>query len=373
MYTILVIEDEEYIRHNLEDLLQSEGFRVLSASNGKEGYDIATSEEPDLILSDIRMPVMSGIDLLEKLQENSVTSLIPFIFITAKNDKRDVRQGMSAGADDYITKPFDIEDLLKAIHSRLKKRKIYLDSAKEFKNILTKKVPHELRTPLVPILGLSEILGENIDTLLKDEIIKISEIIKRSGKRLYRRIEKLVVYSELLSYKNDLNLISDLGKNSYEVESNVLIEKLLLKAKEFKRYNDINIRFEEEIIKVSKWQLEILLAELMENAIKYSRSGSPIDIMGFRDELYYKIIIKDCGIGMKNFEKNEIKAFNQMGRENQTEEGMGFGLAIVKEIVELSSGYIKFNSKVNEFMQVEVGFLLIGCLKSFNKSLAEVN
>ncbi len=373
MNTILIIEDEENVRHNLEDLLQSEGFRVLSASNGKEGYDIAVSEDPELILSDIRMPVLNGLDLLKKLQENSATSLIPFIFITAKNDTRDVRLGMSAGADDYLTKPFGIEDLLKAINSRLKKRKIYLDSTKEFKNILTRKVPHELRTPLVPILGLSEILGANIDTLTTDEIIKISETIQGSGKRLYRRIEKFLVYSELLSIKNDLKLSSESAKNSYEVESNELIEKLLLKAKEFNRYSDLNIRFEEGIIKAYKWQLEVLLVELLENAIKYSRKGSPINITGIRDEQHYKITIKDCGIGMENLKKNTIQVFNQLGRENQTEEGMGFGLAIVKKVVELSAGYLKFNSKVNEFMEVEVGFLLNNCLKSNVKSLSEVN
>ena len=124
MRTILVIEDEHSVRVNLVELLESEGYNVLSAKNGEEGYTTAITCEPDLILSDIRMPVLNGIELLKKLQLNISTAMIPFIFLTAKTEMQDMREGMANGADDYIAKPFQIDDVLNAISSRLKKETI---------------------------------------------------------------------------------------------------------------------------------------------------------------------------------------------------------------------------------------------------------
>lgn len=121
MKTILVIEDETSVRNNLLKLLQAEGFQTLSAENGTYGIKIAQSESPDLILCDIMMPEMTGYDVLEILRSDKVTSTIPFIFLTAKADRSDLRQGMLLGADDYLTKPFTRQELLGAIATRLSK------------------------------------------------------------------------------------------------------------------------------------------------------------------------------------------------------------------------------------------------------------
>ncbi len=181
MITILIVEDEEGLRHNLAELLKEEGFSVIEAENGLVGYEKAKVIEPDLILSDIRMPKLDGYDLLKKLQENPVTAVIPFIFLTARVEMQDLRQGMVLGADDYITKPFKAVDVLNAINSRLKKKDNYLSIVKEFKTILMKRVPHELRTPLVGILGLSSILCDDFDNLPKEDVKEIAERIQYSG------------------------------------------------------------------------------------------------------------------------------------------------------------------------------------------------
>lgn len=121
MKTILVIEDNSEIRENLREILELDGYQVSTAEDGKVGVSIAYEELPDLILCDIMMPNLDGYGVLHMLSRNPQTMRIPFIFLTAKAEKVDIRKGMSLGADDYIVKPFDEVDLLTAVENRLKK------------------------------------------------------------------------------------------------------------------------------------------------------------------------------------------------------------------------------------------------------------
>ena len=118
---ILVIEDEPAVLANIQTILREEGFSVLLAHGGKEGVRLAQSQKPDLIICDIMMPGFNGYDVLETLSKDQVTRIIPFIFLTAKVEREDVRRGMELGADDYITKPFSMNTLLKAVDSRLQR------------------------------------------------------------------------------------------------------------------------------------------------------------------------------------------------------------------------------------------------------------
>ena len=121
MQKILVIEDNLDVRENIVEILELSNYEVVEAPNGKEGVKAAKNEHPDLILCDIMMPEMDGYEVLYMLGKDPNTSTIPFIFLTAKSEKSDFRQGMSLGADDYLTKPFDDMELLKAIEGRLDK------------------------------------------------------------------------------------------------------------------------------------------------------------------------------------------------------------------------------------------------------------
>lgn len=121
MKKILIIEDNPEVRENTSEILELSGYDVIDSENGKAGVKKAISELPDLIVCDIMMPELDGYGVLHLLSKNPTTSAIPFIFLTAKSEKDDFRKGMSMGADDYITKPFDETDLLTAIENRLKK------------------------------------------------------------------------------------------------------------------------------------------------------------------------------------------------------------------------------------------------------------
>src|SRR4029434_10437388 len=121
MRKILVIEDEPEMRRNITALLRYHDYEPIEAENGRKGVELAKREKPDLILCDVMMPELDGHGVLQALQQDAVLALIPFIFLTAKGDKDDLRSGMNLGADDYLTKPVANKDVVNAIQERLRR------------------------------------------------------------------------------------------------------------------------------------------------------------------------------------------------------------------------------------------------------------
>ena len=121
MKTILIIEDEPEMRRNLATILRLEKYNPLTAENGREGIEMARKVTPDLILCDVMMPELDGYGVLRELRANTSTEATPFIFLTARGEKPDVRAGMNLGADDYLTKPVAKSDLLSAIRTRIER------------------------------------------------------------------------------------------------------------------------------------------------------------------------------------------------------------------------------------------------------------
>ena len=122
MKKILVVEDAQSLRKDIVEMLGFEGFEAIGAENGLVGVDRARQVLPDLIICDIMMPGLDGYGVLEELRKDTLTSTIPFIFLTARTDRVDVRQGMELGADDFLTKPFHAAELLATVRTRLKKQ-----------------------------------------------------------------------------------------------------------------------------------------------------------------------------------------------------------------------------------------------------------
>ncbi len=139
MNKVLVIEDEESIRANLLRLLKAEGFDAVGAPDGRAGLEAVRSASPDLVLCDVAMPELDGHAVLAALRADPATAALPFIFLTARADRSDVRQGMTAGADDYLTKPFTRDEVLDAIRSRLRLR----EAVAQFSAAQTKDMPEE--------------------------------------------------------------------------------------------------------------------------------------------------------------------------------------------------------------------------------------
>jgi DNA-binding NarL/FixJ family response regulator len=154
MKKILVIEDEPEMRRNLTTILRLEKFCPLPAENGGVGVKLAKKEKPDLILSDVMMPELDGYGVIAALRADAETVTIPFIFLTAKGEKPDIRAGMNLGADDYLTKPVAKADLLAAIHSRLERAA--QQAVPEFKPNF------DSARPLEEVLGLTPRVAETL-------------------------------------------------------------------------------------------------------------------------------------------------------------------------------------------------------------------
>lgn len=147
MKTILIIEDEPEMRRNLATILRLEKYNPLSAENGRIGVETALREKPDLILCDVMMPELDGYGVIRELREHNATRATPFIFLTAKGEKPDIRAGMNLGADDYLTKPVPKADLLSAIASRLRRSE---ETAAAFQPDFSSAVPLEKAFGLTP-------------------------------------------------------------------------------------------------------------------------------------------------------------------------------------------------------------------------------
>lgn len=193
MTKILVIEDEILVRENLLDLLEAENFQAIGAANGRRGVELAQEILPDLIICDVMMPELDGYDVLKTLQQNVATATIPFIFVTAKSDDTDLRQGMLLGSDDYLTKPYDLRELLQAITVRLQKHARLQQKTQQqldtLRTSITLSMSPELRTPLDTIVDLSETLFSDPYSVSPEEIAAIATYIHTSANQVHHLIQ----------------------------------------------------------------------------------------------------------------------------------------------------------------------------------------
>jgi CRP-like cAMP-binding protein/CheY-like chemotaxis protein len=168
---VLIIEDNNDIRENVVEILQLAGYDAFEAKNGKTGVELALSHSPDIILCDIMMPELDGYGVLYLLNKNPNTAAIPFIFLTAKAERLDLRKGMEMGADDYLTKPFDDMELLNAIETRFKK--------KEFQKEFYSRSLDRLNTLIGKNEGLAEL--KKIIQEKKSRLFKKNQVIYYDG------------------------------------------------------------------------------------------------------------------------------------------------------------------------------------------------
>ena len=245
MTKILVIEDADPLRNDIVEMLAFEGFDVASAENGIVGVEVAREYKPDLIICDIMMPELDGYGVLNALRKDDQMVTVPFIFLTAKTDRTDIRHGMGLGADDYLTKPFVASELLESIQARLDKRKTFDDMADERVQVLSENIitalPHELRTPLNTIIGFSDMLITESHRISKDQIADWGKHINLAGQRLYRMVENYLMYVRTLLIANNPEEIEILRKTSCEHPTTTVQVHTMLKAQQANREVDVEM------------------------------------------------------------------------------------------------------------------------------------
>ncbi|MEG4309604.1 MULTISPECIES: response regulator [unclassified Microcoleus] len=348
MAKILVIEDEEAIRENILELLEAENFEGIGASNGQVGIKLAIEKIPDLILCDMMMPEVDGHGVIKALRSEPLTATIPFIFLTAKADKVDIRTGMELGADDYITKPCTPQELLKAIAIRLEKQKtISRQSQKtldELRTNISMSLPHELRTPLNAILGFSELILSEYQVLEESDILEMIGQIHTSGHRLYRLIQNFLLYAELEIAATNPELLKEMRNSEFSCVKSLLSQKARQQAKHANRTDDLQLNLQDSSVAIDSVRLAKIVEELLDNAFKFSLEGTPVLLRTFVENQTFILSVKDQGRGMTNDQIAQLEAYRQFDRKLYQQAGLGLGLAIVQRLVELHGGEFKIES-----------------------------
>lgn len=351
-YRILVIEDDWILRNNICEILRNESYTCEEAENGKTGLLKVDRFYPDLIISDVMMPELNGFEVLEELMKKPATAGIPFIFLTAKAEYENLRKAMNLGASDYLFKPFDIDELLEAVKIRLKKKSIDDQKIMQLQRHITQKLPHELRTPLVPILGYSELIEDEGDI---NQIKDMAKLIGKSGKILHNRIEKFLLYKDLImSEAEKQDHISE--QTTTLICSNLVLQSIGLLPPEINAADRVEIEIEPCFVPINELYTGTLINELVENGLKYS--DKKVSIKGNRTNGSYYIRINDKGRGFTEREIQSISAFYKFGENQLSERGLGLGLSIVKKISELHNLKFSITSRINEFTTCEIAIHL---------------
>lgn len=200
---IAVIDDEFNIRETIRELLELHGYCVMTASNGKEGIALIYDFKPDLVLCDVMMFDMNGMEVLETLKEDEQFACLPIVFVTAKNDPVMQRFGMNLGADGYITKPFNAEDLIRTIEQKLNRFERIRNELKQKYGLpehFTRYGFHKFNTPLNGMLGSVDFLLEFEEKISWNERKDLLKQIKINTLRIKRTYTNLLIYKKISAH-----------------------------------------------------------------------------------------------------------------------------------------------------------------------------
>ena len=341
---ILIVEDNLDLQESISLLLEEEGYYCFKANNGLEAVNILEKEKVDLVISDITMPELDGFGLFEYLQKFSGTHTIPFILLTANLNIKAIRKGMNLGIDDYLTKPFNADDLTNAVSVRLAKNDQYKKEIKNLRENIIKYVPHELRTPLVSIIGYSDILYKEYSSLEKDQALEMLSSIKKSGSRLFERLEKFLILAELDIMDSHIGPFPEKKFRVCKIEEKQIFRVIVTSPEISDRQNDIIFSMQDCVIAIMENHFHQIIKEIVSNACKFSAPDSKILINGKINRNSYLVRVFDTGLGMSKKEISELGAFRQFNREQYQQVGNGLGLYVVQRLLQLVKGELKIMS-----------------------------
>ncbi len=351
---VLVVEDDIPMLQGIAEILEMAGYEVLTAIDGLEGLNVLEQKHPDLIISDIMMPRMDGYDFYNTVRSDPRWMRIPFIFLTARGQKQDVRFGKQLGADDYIVKPFEPEDLLVAVEAKLS-RAAALEAAfqaelAELKEQILSALSHEFRTPLTFIQGyLDLILDEGPERLRVEDLKRFLERIRRGSHRLTRLIESLLFL---------VSLESGEVAQVYQWEAVIYRDwaKLIRRAVSRVEAQAVSARVQIEVVvdpvlppaRIHPRYLQDAVERLLDNAIKFSKTeGGSVTIRVSAEGPWLQIVVQDQGIGIAPEALPHLfRRFQQIDRKKREQQGAGLGLAIVKRVVQIHGGRVTVESTV---------------------------
>jgi two-component system sensor histidine kinase/response regulator len=359
--TILVVEDDRNLMQGIRDILEIQGYDVLTAKDGLEALAVLQDYRymPDLIVTYIMMPHMDGYQFFEAVRGESIWMKIPFIFLSAKSDKMDVRTGKMLGVDDYVTKPFDADDLLVAIANKLRRSRELedLQGAQVYdlkRNILTI-LNHEFRTPMTYVVAYADMLNRDAEQLSYDEIKTFLRGVNTGAERLRRLIENFILLVELETGEGSHTFN---WRQTHFTAYNELATRALTQMQSMAAEKQANLYLRPvhrdlPAVYADGEYLHAALLRLLDNAIKFTDQDScTVTLSIYADQGCLCLDVSDQGRGIPEEEIPHIfDSFYQINREVYEDQGAGVGLTIVKYITEMHGGVVEVNSVVGQGSQ----------------------
>ncbi|WP_353931700.1 hybrid sensor histidine kinase/response regulator [Okeanomitos corallinicola TIOX110] len=338
---ILIIDDEPDNFDVIDALLDREGYELSYVSNGKEAMALLKVFHPDVILLDVMMPQMNGIEFCQQFKSNSRWKHIPIIMVTALNSKEDLSQCIAVGADDFISKPVNGTELRSRVRSMLRIKQQYdsLQEALQLREDLSNMIVHDLRNPLTSVILAAEML--RVGSLSPERIHQKSNQILAAGQQLQSMIDSLLLMAKL-----------DSGKLVLQCTDVDISELCLSAALDFQALvNHKHLELVTDLpqiggsIKLDRHLFRRVIDNLLSNAIKFTKPNTKIVLHAdYLAPGKVKIQVADSGPGVKEelrqviFEKYEIGSFKKAASQ------IGLGLAFCKMTVEAHGGKIKVES-----------------------------
>lgn len=349
---ILVVEDDLALLEGIRELLELTEYKVLTAMNGREGLEVLEKQRPDLIVSDIMMPEMDGYQFHEKVNERPELSTIPFIFLTARGEKSDIRRGKELGADDYITKPFDDEDLLVTVRAKLNRwenlRQQRDEEVADLKNKILLTLSHEFRTPLTYIINYSDLLELDGQAIATEDFSDFMQGIRRGALRLNNLVDDFLILVEIETGE---------AEEAYRYRRTRIVETSLWlrvitkpfqpKAEERGLALVMDIPDDLPPLVADEAYLSDAIGRLIDNAIRFSKEESEwVRVSARAEEERLIISVHDQGEGIEEKDLGGLfDVFYQIDRAKREQQGSGSGLAICKGIVSVHGGDVGVESE----------------------------
>jgi len=344
-FLILIVDDVEENVQLLGNILQEHNYDVSFASNGKNALDILESETPDLIMLDIMMPGMDGFEICSKIKENPKNKDIPIIFLTAKTQQEDIIKGFDMGAVDYVTKPFELSELLARVdnHISLKQAKDELKESNLTKAKFFSIITNDIKDILLGIRSCSAFMLQEISLNDFENTTKYAKILNDDATKLYEFTENIIEWANIQTKNFQSNLkkikFSDLANDVIHTNKKIIESKNITIEKNIDEniyvYTDLNA-------------VTTIINKLLNNAVKYSMLNGKISISVVEKDKNFEISIADNGIGIDPSVANKVFRLDSpypktTGTAN--EGGTGLGLIICKSLADNIEGTIWLESK----------------------------
>jgi signal transduction histidine kinase len=355
MKTILLIDDDETILSVFGMALKHHGYRVIEASSGDEGLELAKKHLPDLILSDISMPGKDGQTVLKMIREHPELNTKQVVLMTGQTHLVTLRRGMELGADDFLVKPVSLGDLLRCVEARMERAQIHWRvedrMLAKLRGTLQSSLPHELFTPLGGIIGLADVLQADYDNFSKEEVKDFIQDIHQSALRLHRTLRNYLMVLDLQEKPAEKGTVKErLAAEDFERS---LLSGIHTAGDYHKRDEDIEIKIEACEVICTPGDASLIAEELVDNACKFSLKGTRVKVeFGPGPELK----VSDEGRGMSSEEIAQVGSFQQFDRKKHEQQGLGLGLALVQKLAVRCAATVSIESQVGLGTTVKVAF-----------------